>query len=442
MFERIRRGVVFALLVLGFELAVDGRADRPGAGHRVSDDGSLTIEHVGPVPLPLLVPGATVFTAPGDLIRGRLQAAPYEAGVVQIISRTVDGGWVATGSAVDVLRRSQKDVRWTLAADSVGCDEARPPIEVAVVFVRHRLPVGRIDPIHSWNHAVRSQSLTLSCARLEQASIDVVAVGHTPVSSNNPPRVSHYEDVRVSVARVPPGAILQLCLQPIENPNVWCQDGAHTVVDANWLGTAYIGRPAIRRGPGGLEFVDQYSRFWLRAFIVRAPLPVRQADGIAPNEWLGLRPLVLKESRPVEVIRAYRPGQARVVLVHLGDTTDGRMRLADTISRVDGQFRPLPGYVRTSREVISVLVRRVADKEWSVSGAATLSGDLTHWLITAADLNPQADAGGGERIAIAVLTRRLFPPQARVTEAMLRQHALSVSDEVRFRLFRPSGDRR
>jgi hypothetical protein len=254
--------------------------------------------------------------------------------------------------------------------------------------------------------------------------------------------VSHYEDVRVRVTRVPPGAIVQLCTQPVENRNIWCQDGAHPVTHPDWVGTAFIGRPEIRLGAAGPEFVDQYSRFWLRAVIVRSPLPVRPDTGIGPDEWLALRPLVLKESRPVEVIRAFRPGQVRLLIARLGDTTDGRVHLVNPIARVEGQFRPLPGYARTGREIITVLVRRLGDKDWSVAGVASLGGDVTHWLVTAANLDPRQDTRPDDRIAIAVLTRRPFPPAAPVTEAHLRAHARSISDETRFRLFRPAGGAR
>jgi hypothetical protein len=430
------RGALVALLAAGLMSAL--LAARPSAARRAGVEPRLSVDRIGPVTLPLQVPGATVFTVPGDLIVGLLHDAPYAVGVVQMIVRTPDGGWMATPAAVDVVRRSSA-IPWTLPADGVGCHALRAPFEIAAVFARHRLPAGRIDPNHGWSGVVRSNPLTLSCAAFDASRVDVIDVGYTPVRPNNPPRVSHYEDVRVRVEHLPAGAIVQLCLQPIENPRIWCQEGAHPATHLDWLGTCYIGRPDIRRGPGGLEFVDQYSRFWLRALIVRMPLPITPA-GISQDEWLALRPLVVKESRPVEVIRAYRPGQVRIVIVHLGDSTYGRLQLADPISRVAGQFRPLPGYRRTGREVISVLARRrETDKDWKVAGLAFLSGDLTHWLITAANLDPQEDTNAVDRVAIAVLTLRPFPTGVAVTEVMLRQHATSVSDEVRFRLFRPKG---
>jgi hypothetical protein len=161
---------------------------------------------------------------------------------------------------------------------------------------------------------------------------------------------------------------------------------------------------------------------------------VRSAKGIGPDEWIALRPLVIKESPPVEVIRGFRPGQVRLIITGLG-TTNGRVRLVEPITRVTGHFRPLPGYVRSSKEVLTLLVRTVNDKRWAVAGRAMIPGDQTTWLVSAADLDPLATASRDERIAIVVMSERRFPADGPVTEAMLHDYASSISDEVRFALF-------
>jgi hypothetical protein len=396
---------------------------------------TLAIMGLGPVALPLTANGASLFVFPGDIISGTLSRMPYQSGVVQLMARNTDGTWNATLAATDITRRAGSAVvSWTIPASDLGCDGRKPSVEIIAVLARLRVPPGRLDPAVNSGALARSTPVVMSCVDFDASRIEILDVGYAPTNAANPPRVSHYEDVRVALDGVPPGAIVQLCLRPIENPNIWCQDAAHPTTGIEWLGTAYIGRPDLRRGPAGWEFIDQFARFWITAAIVRRPLPVRPANGIGPDEWISLRPLVIKESAPVEVIRGFRPGQVRLIITGLG-TTNGRVRLVDPISRVTGHFRPLPGYVRNPKQVLTLLVRRLNDKEWEVAGRATIPGDQTTWLVSAADLDPFPSPSHDERIAIVVLSDRRFPPDTPVSEAMLHDYALSISDEVRFALF-------
>jgi hypothetical protein len=426
--------IVSAAFVTGVALTLASTREAD-ASQGPAAEPRLEISGLGPVPLPLTIPGAALFIFPGDMISGTLSRLPYQAGVVQVISRNA-GTWTATMAATDVVRRrGNTGVSWTIPASDLGCDaHQEPTAELIAVFARHRLPPGPVDPA-IWADLVRSQPMVLSCAHFNRSNLEVIEVGYTQTRPRSPPRVSHYEDVRVSLDHVPYGSIVQLCVQPVESSVVWCQEVASPSTGSDWRGTVYVGRPSIRQGPAGLEFLDQYQRFWIKALIVRMPLPVHPTRGIAPDEWIALKPQIVRESAPVEVIRGFRPGQVRLIVTRLGQTTDGRIRLADRVSRVEGLFRPLPGYQPTGKEVVTLLVRRRNDKTWAVAGKASRPGDLTTWLITAADLDPYERQSHDERVAIAVLTLRPLSPPDAITEQLLNTYAKSISDEVPFALF-------
>jgi hypothetical protein len=272
-----------------------------------------------------------------------------------------------------------------------------------------------------------------------KARLDIVEIGSRLVRPRDAPRVTHLEDIRALTSGIPEGATLQLCVTPFDVQLTFCQDGAHPLSGRNWYGIANFGRPNVRLGPTGLEFVDSFSRFRLKIVWVRKALPAG-GSSMTPVQWLSSRRLVLAESREVEVIRAFRPGQARVTITSLGTTTDGSVRLSEPFSRVEGQFQPLPGYIRNHSEIITLLVRDVSEREWRVAGSTTLGGDLTHWVLPIAQLNSSHVSLGGERIAISTVSSVPFPRDVAVDAETLNRTAASISDEVRFRLIAGDGE--
>jgi hypothetical protein len=400
----------------------------------VAGAAAITITRIGPVALPVNVPGAALFLLRGDIIAGTLAQVPYAMGVVQLAEQSADGAWVATAASVDVARRAARAVEWTLGASDLRCDgRQRTTVDVVAIFTKYRLPLGRLTP-EAWRGLVHSAPLTLTCARFDTSRLEVREVGHADANPQQPPRVTHQEDVRVVLDGVPRGALIQVCVEPTENSRIWCQDTTRPASGSEVLMGAFLGRALVRRGPNGLEFTDAYSHFWVTAYIVRAPLPVR-ADGLTPAEWLTNTRLIVNQSSPVEVVRAYRPGQVRLVITHLGASTDSRVRLADSVTRVEGLFRPLPLYVANPREHVTLLVRRVSERAWSVAGHATMAADLTTWIVIAADLDRTPGPAREERLALAVLSDREFSRDESVTEDRLRRSANSISDEMRFSLF-------
>lgn len=424
--------ILWCLLTTLLCLAIGGQ-DRCFASQRINTEPQMIIDHIGPVKVPFSVPSAALFTFPGDIVSGTVNQSPYPLGYVQLVIRSDRGTWAATTSVVSVARKlGGVVVRWSLPMMTLECRDRNVSYEIVAVLAGNRLPVGHLSDI-TWGNLTRSESVVVTCAQFDTSALSVVEVGRRLVRASESVRVSHFEDVKVVANNAPPGAIVQLCVQPVDNAAIWCQDSFSVIRGPAWLGGASFGRIDLVRGPNGLEFRDAYTRFWVRAYLVRAPLPIRPG-GILPDEWLGLRTLILKESDLAEATRAYRPGQVRIDIVTLGDTNDGRVRLARPVTHVEGEFKPLPGYQRKRREVITLLTRQSTDNQWKISGAAVLGGDVTRWLITVADLNPQNGPVTSERIAIAVLSND-YLPNGPVTEELLRNRATSISDEMVFRLY-------
>jgi hypothetical protein len=211
----------------------------------------------------------------------------------------------------------------------------------------------------------------------------------------------------------------------------------YAATGSEWIGTAYFGRPDIVRIANRLTFRDTYTRFWLQAYIVRSPLPVRENDGIGPAEWLALQRLVAVQSEPVEVVRAFGPEQVRVRIRALGETSDGRVWLVPERARVEGLFEPMPAYRPHRKEYITLLVRASAERAWRVAGWTHLGGNRTAWTISVADLNPTNADRQSERLAVATVSFKPFDPSQPVTIDMLNAVAISISDQKVFWLEKP-----
>jgi hypothetical protein len=421
-----RRTIITAAVLLILLLSSNGAVARI--------EGRLKLDHLGPIPLPFTVPGAALFTFPGDIVTGSVDGQLYPEAYVQLFMKNY-GAWIATSSVTKLVR--QAGARMTpcsLPIMPLDCRNQNLKFELIAALTSRQLPPGPLKD-QEWSELPRTEPIVLTCANFDGANLRILEVGHRLVLPKEAVRVSHYEDVNVKVDKTPIGALVQLCVRPTISRAIWCQESARPLAAPAWAGQAFFGRIDIIRGADGrLQFRDAYEHFVAFAVVVRAPLPIRE-NGIEPDEWLSLRPLILKESDPVETTRAYRPGDVRIDILTLGETNDGTIRLASPAMRVDGGFKPLPGYQRTKTEIITLLTRQINETYWSVSGDALLLGDMTRWTISVANLNPQKGPLTSQRLAIAVLSDAQFPANERVTEDILHQRARSISDEIAYRLY-------
>jgi len=383
----------------------------------------FAITQVGDLPLTPESP-TTLFTMQEDFMHGRMPVQ-YKPNAIQLIRHRPGGSWVVSPGVANQYPAGGNSIGWTIP---FRIADASQPETLLAVMVKEPLPQGLVLPPARWAQIVlQSESVQVSCASFERSHLRLMNVGSQIPIPGVPVPVTYFEEVKIEAQNVPLGALVQLIVQPTDNSRRWPSNHIEVTHDLQLTSTAYFGR-------NGLGELDLHSRFWLYGVVTSYPLPVRERDGVDLSEWLKLGHFIKATSPKVDVVRAVLRDELRVRITRVGVSNDGTNWLTNPIERVEGTFAAGPRYIPTSREIITLLVRRNSEKNWHVAGAEYLTRNRAYWMMPAAELQPAGASTNEEFIAIAVVSFHPFDESLPVTESDLRSRQVSISDEVRYRL--------
>jgi hypothetical protein len=364
------------------------------------------------------------FTNQDDFVQGRMPAQ-YKPNGVQLLRHRPGGSWVVSPGVANQYPAGGNTIGWTIPYHLA--DPSQPETLLAVV-VKDPLPQGLVLPPSRWTQIVlQSEAVQVSCASFDRSRLRLTTVGTRTPIPGVPVPVASFEEVKIELQSVPVGALVQLVVQPTDNALRWPSNHIEVTHDLQVTSTAYFGRT-------GLGELDLHSRFWLYGVVTSYPLPVKEREGIDGADWLKMARFIKATSPKVDVVRAILRDELRVRITRVGVSNDGTHWLTNPIERVEGTFAAGPRYVPTSREIITLLVRQISEKNWHVAGSEYLTRNRAYWMVTAADLQPSGANPNAEFVAIAVVSFHPFDENQPVTENDLRARQVSISDEVRYRL--------
>jgi hypothetical protein len=215
----------------------------------------------------------------------------------------------------------------------------------------------------------------------------------------------------------------------------WPMDQLEVTRETTLTSNAYFGRSDLVSSVK--KYIDIHAGFQVNAVATAIPLPVRP-EGIKAPEWVHLNRFIRATSPAVSVVRAVLPDQVRVRLVKLGLTNDGTHWLTSSIGRVEGEFSAGPLYRPRKTEIITVLVRRLDSRDWTVAGETVLGNNRGVFVLPSADLS-----GGGRltdpMVAIAVVSYLPFDDTKPISGSEIVARQIAMSDEESYRIITPRG---
>jgi hypothetical protein len=283
-----------------------------------------------------------------------------------------------------------------------------------------------------------STPVSISCAEFNTGRLHLTEVAWRIPLLNTVTSVSELERVRVRCDGLPKGALVQVIVEPLNNPLKWAMPEATTACSGgarDWETLVYFGR-TLRTGTAHPIELDLFTKFAVYAVATTRLLPVYEdKHGIEPKEWALVSRYIKVYSPKVYVVRTILATDVRVRITEIGYSNDGKHFLATPSQRVSGSFETGPDYVAPKTpEVITLLVRSEEEDSWRVAGATLLTRVRGAWTITAAQVAPREGDIQKTLLVIALVTPEAFDPTKRVTEEMIAKSQLSISEELSVRI--------